>query len=1065
MRSKVCRVNIVGVLLLLLICSEHVCSISTQVHVHTQHMAVMQVLRQFQRLHSVMERASTLETQLNRGSDSRGETGMGSSSSAPSPAQHILSQLSSGGGLDPDTVRDAMDYLDQKLHAAAGPRSYRWEEDAHADDPVLLSEWEEVYDDPSIEREEFGRVPNGDESLLSEKERTVLHTARNFEPVPFAAFLSVRERETLEALRSAEQWPDWADNLVSKGSSLFRRGVSSIKKGFNNVKKGFQKLGEKIETTVKDGIRSAKDYVHSIRRRVAGIDQVSSSCKCNDDITRGSYRPKKSWNACDKWGRTDYHWCYVRDADSCSQFVTYSKDGTPVDSKYGWRMCSLDDEQPKCGRTYGTGEGYEVFSRMGLPDGMMWRVRDLYIRWNAKGERYEAVRRSDIPSIVEITKHFSSGAPSGEIMKWWDVKDYKQKDIKHEDVRMIMHDLAKFNPQPPASPDAMEVLGCASTHGVYTFDAGLHATEMYFMYNDRTRQWKWSPDKVNWMPTSTNVVSGGHYHGKTPVSENTQLINALEVYAATGECMLPSDFSENWFVKRVKKFWKETIGKLAQLRRDFAEIRKFFKEFKWSTFNSTVKHVFEYINEGENNPKRAEPVPRDHADQSGSTAMRASSPSDRNDDSFVQIDMHRERHRQHGVREGFTVLGALVFGLIDGLLLGALSQLRDTFLECQATDSYATAARELREATEELSMSFQQFKHAKLGTILRIWREFRMRISKFMGKLFSYLASCPVLWMQLSMIIGILIVAILVNTLLVATGIGALLKLVLMLLGAFGALKFIAKKFNALNARYKAATGTSDHRQNAAFYAECVGGMAGSLIQFIFMVRQITQSGTFLMNLFKKSGFKATFGLASTSKSIKVNWNNLVKKSANSYNSAQKSISNGDGSKLVKSSTEGGKSSSSSSSSSSSKPNGNNKINPHADPKVVKVPVGKNTAGNPVGSAPHVIVQARQINQIYYKSGRIPVLGKSKILQKVGYVDDATEFKINWLGVKGDKFNWKLNEYLLKDVLKNVPRVRQAEGPVTGFFAKEMELLKSVGWVKQGKYWYPGPKCTVCPNL
>jgi hypothetical protein len=62
----------------------------------------------------------------------------------------------------------------------------------------------------------------------------------------------------------------------------------------------------------------------------------------------------------------------------------------------------------------------------------------------------------------------------------------------------------------------------------YIYDAGTHATELYYMYADG--KWKWSPDLSNWMDTQTLEVKGGKWDGKEPVKENIELIKFLQGY-------------------------------------------------------------------------------------------------------------------------------------------------------------------------------------------------------------------------------------------------------------------------------------------------------------------------------------------------------------------------------------------------------------------------------------------------------------------------------------------------------------------------------------------------------
>ena len=71
-------------------------------------------------------------------------------------------------------------------------------------------------------------------------------------------------------------------------------------------------------------------------------------------------------------------------------------------------------------------------------------------------------------------------------------------------------------------------LGAPDVNGIYTYDAGIHATPLYYKYNKDRKEWRWSPDEDNWMPTTTIIVNAGEYSGEKPVEENIKIIQYLQ---------------------------------------------------------------------------------------------------------------------------------------------------------------------------------------------------------------------------------------------------------------------------------------------------------------------------------------------------------------------------------------------------------------------------------------------------------------------------------------------------------------------------------------------------------
>ena len=72
-------------------------------------------------------------------------------------------------------------------------------------------------------------------------------------------------------------------------------------------------------------------------------------------------------------------------------------------------------------------------------------------------------------------------------------------------------------------------LGAPNSAGIYTYDAGSHATPLYY-YRYTNQAWEWSPDKVYWMSVNNMVVTDGEYKNQKPVKENQKLITYLQKY-------------------------------------------------------------------------------------------------------------------------------------------------------------------------------------------------------------------------------------------------------------------------------------------------------------------------------------------------------------------------------------------------------------------------------------------------------------------------------------------------------------------------------------------------------
>ncbi len=71
-------------------------------------------------------------------------------------------------------------------------------------------------------------------------------------------------------------------------------------------------------------------------------------------------------------------------------------------------------------------------------------------------------------------------------------------------------------------------LGTPDIDGVYSYDAGILATPLYYRYKKDEQRWEWSADKEYWMPTSTIIVNAGEYSGDKPVEKNIKIIQYLQ---------------------------------------------------------------------------------------------------------------------------------------------------------------------------------------------------------------------------------------------------------------------------------------------------------------------------------------------------------------------------------------------------------------------------------------------------------------------------------------------------------------------------------------------------------
>ena len=75
-------------------------------------------------------------------------------------------------------------------------------------------------------------------------------------------------------------------------------------------------------------------------------------------------------------------------------------------------------------------------------------------------------------------------------------------------------------------------LGTPDSNGIYTYDVGDGVSDLYYRHTG-DGNWEWSPDKQNWMSTSTTTVSGGKWDGQTPNIKNVEIINNLETLKPT----------------------------------------------------------------------------------------------------------------------------------------------------------------------------------------------------------------------------------------------------------------------------------------------------------------------------------------------------------------------------------------------------------------------------------------------------------------------------------------------------------------------------------------------------
>jgi hypothetical protein len=75
-------------------------------------------------------------------------------------------------------------------------------------------------------------------------------------------------------------------------------------------------------------------------------------------------------------------------------------------------------------------------------------------------------------------------------------------------------------------------------HGIVSYDSGIGSTAIYYKgigdsHEEFGTEWQiqWSPDQENWMPTSSIIVTGGRYNGRSPTNTHKGIIRRLHEHS------------------------------------------------------------------------------------------------------------------------------------------------------------------------------------------------------------------------------------------------------------------------------------------------------------------------------------------------------------------------------------------------------------------------------------------------------------------------------------------------------------------------------------------------------
>jgi hypothetical protein len=626
------------------------------------------------------------------------------------------------------------------------------------------------------------------------------------------------EREAY--LEARHYMPPVADvAFLSEEEQAHIRHQWSLSGAWNSVKSGVSKAASSVTSTVGRGARwvgrkatdvtraavdMGREAINDVSRAVRGKDQISEACECITDRNIGLYKAKDHvfTDECRDWDGSGKNWCYIKNARSCTQFKSY-----PSKQHTGefYRYCEEEAEQRTCTEGEGTGPVWDALKLLGVPKDGLYEHHQVYFSWSPDTQKWSWSTKKEI------------GGSS-----WKPVSEYTGPAT----ARDVAATLDNENPMPIASPDVQEVLGCA-TNGIYEYDAGIGVSELYFQFNGVTREWQWSPDKQHWMPTATTVVKGGKYNGKRPVISGRDVIDALEVFTVTGMANLPTGFGTNWLVREAHDRISTTIenirAKIQEAKSKIVEFKRKVVEFKrkmqsgeldWNAFKARWGEV---------------------ADQ------------------FKQFASKGENYKAMGL--------AVIYGLLNGVLMGMMDMMKDTANSCpnkNQMDDLSSAFSAMNTSIADFFGNFS-LSRARSG-FLRVCNA----IKEFLKTLYEFVKGCPALKATLGIIIVVILIGFILNVILVATGYGAVFKVVLAVVGLIFAIPFIfgkLKQFFSGVVALGSAKG-EDFKKAILSIVESVASLVGCIIGIIFLVKTVKNQGPQAMKQLANGKLGKFFGLA-----------------------------------------------------------------------------------------------------------------------------------------------------------------------------------------------------------
>jgi hypothetical protein len=522
-----------------------------------------------------------------------------------------------------------------------------------------------------------------------------------------------------------------------------------------------------------------------------------------------------------------------------------------------------------------------------------YRGGSAYFRRNYASQSWEA---STDASTDAASKTSSSPSSSSS---WVDVSKFTHPDPQVQD---IANRLARLNPRPIAPLHLQRYLECPDVNGVYTFHANPTAAPLYFKYDGQVHSWSWSGDKLNWMPTATDVMSGGKFHGMRPVAENRNAIAMLEIYTTMGEALdarrwsirgaasslynagasavnsvrntaskVASTVSNaastvvNHVSNAASSAWdrmsagaeavyghvsdtaisavewgSQKLHSLKELKDKAVEAAANMSKVKWSQIKQHVSELFDKVN----------PADLAHASKSAATTTTGATPPP----SLLQLKATVNRMSDTFPGEAsitnplLKVLWAIIYGFVNGLVLGMLDNIAAAINACPDIGSkLGNIWSALGSALKEGLGALLSLVTVNLKTVVAAFKRAGDAFVKVYRTIKDFVMSCPALSTTFLVLLIAVGVGIALGVGLISTGWGAVVQVVLAIVGLVMAIPFLITETKLLASSISGAI-AGDPTQRLTHVAnsiKAVTGIAGAVISAVLMVKTIkTNAGT-----------------------------------------------------------------------------------------------------------------------------------------------------------------------------------------------------------------------------